>query len=350
MTTKSYCTLFVIGLLFVSCEEAFLGSDVANNPEQNFELLWDDLDQHYSLFTVRNLNWDSIYQVYRPQVTAQTTNKELFRIMADMIEYLDDSHTWIRTTDWSLYHSSGYTENAKAHGEFSELLVRDFYLEYATYPDSNQALYYGKIMDKDIGYIYLADMKRGANGAVIDAILENIGHYQAIIFDIRNNGGGSTTLPQRIAGAFADERRLVFTHQTRNGPGHDDFEEAAQLYAEPLGSQNYSKPVIVLANRATISASEQFVLYMRASPNVTLLGDTTAGDFGYRSNYRFLPNGWIYAYSIGRVLLPDGSSLDGVGHIPDIYARNTPEGVYHEYKDGVLETAIEHLSQEYGIE
>ena len=98
-----------------------------------------------------------------------------------------------------------------------------------------------------------------------------------------------------------------------------------------------------------MSASEHFILYMRANPNITLLGDTTAGDFGYRSNYRFLPNGWTYAYSIGRVLLPDGSSLDGIGNVPDVYARNTLEDIY-ENKDVVFESAIEYLFKQHGIE
>ena len=146
MNAKNYCAALAIGLLLTACEEAFLGSDAADNPEYNFELLWNDLDQHYSLFTVRNLNWDSIYQVYRPQVTTTTTDEELFTIMADMIEYLDDSHTFI--VDWNLgfFHASGYEQNQKAEWEeFSEPLIRDFYLEYTRYPDSNQELYYGKI-------------------------------------------------------------------------------------------------------------------------------------------------------------------------------------------------------------
>lgn len=350
MNAKNYCSVLAIGFLLTACEETFLGPDAADNPEHNFELLWNDLDQHYSLFTVRNLNWDSIYQVYRPKVTAQTTDEELFTVMADMIEYLDDSHTFI--VDWNsgFFHASGYNQNEIARSEeFDEQMIKDIYLEYARYPDSNQDLYYGKIEGKDIGYIYLAEMKRGANGDVIDNILAEIGHHQAIIFDVRNNRGGSSTLPQRIAGAFADKRQLVFTHQTRSGPEHSDFEDAFKLYAEPQGSQNYSKPVIVLSNRATISAGEHFIIYMRASPNVTLLGDTTAGDFGYRSDYRFLPNGWTYAYSIGRVLLPDGSNLDGIGNVPDVYVRNTLDDIY-ENNDLVLESAIEYLFNEYEIE
>ncbi len=350
---KNCCALLFVGLFLTACESLFLGPDEANNPEHNFELLWNDLDQHYSLFTVRNLNWDSIYQVHRPRVNAQTTEAELFTICSEMIEYLDDSHTTLKSYGEApfYYYSSGYELNLKARNEeFSEDLVKDFYLENVKYPIDYRGFYYGKIRGKDIGYIYLAEMGRDLDGDIIDAVLAEIGHHRAIIFDVRNNGGGSSSLPQRLAGGFADETRFVFTDQTRNGPEHDDFDDKVRLYTKPQGTQNFSKPVIVLANRATMSATEVFILYMKAIPSVTLLGDTTAGDFGYSSNTRFLPNGWLYAYSIGRLLLPDGSSLDGIGHVPDVYAKNTFSDVYKNNQDVVFESAIQYLLEEFGIE
>ena len=301
---------------------------------------------------IRQLNWDSIYQVYRPQVNAQTSEEELFTIFSEMIEYLDDSHTFISAGyELGYFHASGYEQNLKAqYEEFSENLVKDFYLDYIRYPVAgNRGIYYGKIKDKDIGYIFMAEMERGLDGAFIDDVLTDIGDSQAIIFDMRNNGGGSTTLPQRVVGAFADDTHFVFTNQTRNGPEHDDFEDKVKLYTRPQGKQNFSKPVVMLTNRATISAGEHFMLYMKAIPSVTQVGDTTAGDFGYRCNDRFLPNGWTYGYSIGRVLLPDGSNLDGIGNVPDVYVRNTLSDIYND-KDVVMDTAIQYLFEQYGIE
>ena len=107
---------------------------------------------------------------------------------------------------------------------------------------------------------------------------------------------------------------------------------------------------MVLTNRASISAAEHFILYLNPTSSITLLDDTTAGDFGYRTNDRFLPNGWTHTYPIGKVLLPDGSSLDGIGHVPDVYARNTYADVYENNQDVVVESAIEYLFEEYGIE
>ena len=64
---------------------------------------------------------------------------------------------------------------------------------------------------------------------------------------------------------------------------------------------------------------------------------------------RFLPNGWQYQYSIMMSLLPDGRSLDGIGHIPDIQIRNSAYNIQFDI-DLVFEKALEYLFDEYGIE
>ena len=67
------------------------------------------------------------------------------------------------------------------------------------------------------------------------------------------------------------------------------------------------------------------------------------------SNMRFLPNGWTYVYSIQKFLLPNGSSLDGIGHVPDIYMKNTVSDIKSSV-DKVLEGAFDYLTSAYEIE
>lgn len=89
-------------------------------------------------------------------------------------------------------------------------------------------------------------------------------------------------------------------------------------------------------------------IYLKANPQLTQIGTETAGDFSDTGMNRFLPNGWIYQYSIMKFLLPDGTSLDGVGHVPDIYVRNT-EADIAAGNDVVLNRAFTFLFEEYGI-
>jgi len=87
---------------------------------------------------------------------------------------------------------------------------------------------------------------------------------------------------------------------------------------------------------------------MKSFSHVTQIGYTTAGDFSTVSNIRFLPNGWHYQYSIQKFLLPNGENLDGIGHIPQVYVKNT-EADIDANNDTVMDTAIQYLLTEYGI-
>ena len=330
------------------CEKMILGPDASNDPENIFELLWNDFDQHYALFGVRGSNWDSIYQDYRPQVTESTSDEELWSYFANMIEYLDDGHTLIYNPDTGIAHVSGDSLAAVAENEFKLSLVEEKFLESLTAVESDEEVFYGKVADKPIGYLYMGDME-GDDPAVIDEIMSDLSQYEALILDLRLNGGGDDLYAERIAGAFADGEHFIYTVQNRNGPGHDDFEEKRPYYTIPAGDNQYLKPVVILTDRYTVSAAEVFLLHMNAFAHVTQIGDTTAGDFSDGSMLRFLPNGWLYRFSIQRFLLPDGKSLDGLGHVPDIYIKNT-EGDMQAEEDLVMDRALQFLKEEHGIE
>jgi carboxyl-terminal processing protease len=335
------------------CEKLILGEDEPNDPVNNFELLWQDFDQHYGLFLARGWDWDSIYHVYQPQVTAQTTEKELWSVFRNMISYLDDRHSFISNPKQGWFFASGSEENWAVATEFSIDLVKNKYIEdYQSIPNTginDQDVYiYGKVKNKDIGYVYL-------NGIVandmdfMDFVLGQIGHHKAIIIDLRNNSGGDDLIAEAIAGRFADGEHFIYTVQERNGLNHTDFAEKKNYYTHIKGNEHFSKPLIVLTDRMTVSAAEILLLHLKSFSQVTQIGDTTSGDFSDVGIRRFLPNGWQYQYSIMMYLLPDGRSLDGIGHVPDIQIRNSAYDIQSDI-DLVFEKAVEFLFDEYGIE
>ncbi len=338
----------IILMLFSSCEKMILGEDEKNTPDNNFEILWNDFDQHYGLFVARGINWDSLYSVYRPQVNSQTTEQELWDIFSHLIEHLDDSHTGIINLETKEKYVSGYALNEQSTEEFSESLITDKYLEYRTIIETETKLSYGKIKDKNIGYIYLG-AEDGQSPEKIDEIIQNLKNMNAIILDVRQNEGGFDTYAARIAGAFADSEKFIFSVQTRNGANHDDFDEKKLYYTKKQGDEQFLKPVIVLTDRYTISAGEILLLHLKSFNHVTQVGDTTAGDFSDVSGMRFLPNGWVYRYSIMMYLMPDGSSLDGIGHVPDVYIKNEKSDIDNQ-TDKVIEKAIDYLFETHGIE
>ncbi|MEM9261308.1 MAG: S41 family peptidase, partial [Bacteroidota bacterium] len=295
----------------------------------------------------RGWNWDSIRTEMAPRVNPQTTDEELFAVFRDMVDYLDDSHTFIY---WprKAFFSGNSANDEQTEAEFSiQLLMNDF-LEVID-SSSAEAYLYGTLRGRNIGYLYLGEMEN-EDLSFGDRVLADLGDQEAIIIDVRNNTGGGDLIGAALAGRFANrDEALVYSVRERNGPAHDDFSDKTEYFLRPRGPRQFTKPVVVLTDNITVSAAEVFLIYMKALDHVTQIGTSTSGDFSDTGMRRFLPNGFQYQYSIMKFLLPDGTSLDGVGHVPDIVVRNTAEGVAVG-NDLVLERALRFLFEEYGIE
>ena len=83
-------------------------------------------------------------------------------------------------------------------------------------------------------------------------------------------------LDKFIAYRFVKEEKLVFSIQTRNGKGHNDFDEPTLYYSKPEGALQYIKPTVILTNHSTVSAGEEFLLFLETQSHITIVGDTTA--------------------------------------------------------------------------
>ena len=340
--------IFFAVVLVSSCEPVLIGEHEEDSPVNNFELFWNDINEGYGLFQARGTNWDSLYSIYRPQVTENTSFDELFDILSQMIEPLDDSHTALFERRTGKVFASGYTENKKAHEIMDRELVENNYLESIDVRGPENLYVQGKVKDMPVGYIYWRGVESYHDEFFEDAI-NDLSDMDALIIDVRSNRGGDGISGRAIANRFSDGE--YFTHTTRNkiGPGPDDFAEKVEYHTSLRGDEQWTKPVILLTNRASISAAEDFLLNMKKFAHVTQIGDTTAGDFSDVSLHRFLPNGIEYKYSTQWYQLPDGSVIDGIGHIPDIEILNTLENV-EDGIDAVMDKAFEFLKDEYGIE
>jgi carboxyl-terminal processing protease len=347
---KKTVILCLVALLLTACEEALLGTEEVNTPEHNFDLLWQDFDQHYSLFYIKNTNWDALYDEYRPLVDENTTPKRLWEIMTSMLEVLNDSHTALYFENDRSSFASGYTLNEIAiKEEFNLGLIKNKYTDPLTRIESEEDLLYGKVKNKDIGYIFLRKTDGQNPEAAMDEVISALNTHKAIILDLRTNAGGYAYYSKIIAGAFSDGEHFIGTVQVRNGPNHGDFDEKTNEVTTKTGAEQFLKPVIVLTDRATMSGGEYLTLHMRSFGQVTHIGDTTAGDLGATGLRRFLPNGWSYTYSIKMFLTPDGKTLDGIGIVPQVYVKNTNADIGSGH-DKVMEKAIEYLFETYGIE
>lgn len=333
--------LALCSFLFFSCKEELIGPATPNTPEANFEALWQEYDRLYGLFVVKQIDWDKLYRTYRPRVTSQTTDEELYQVMTELLDHLDDNHIYLRPpkeTGLPLY-DGGILGREPQEDYQAEVTLQ--YLQKVK--RQGKAFTYGWLTT-DIGYLHIHDFDSynyNAYPAVLDKILGELRNAKALVVDVRDNYGGEDRVAQYIANRFASRRSLAFTSRLRNGSSHTDFGPAIEFYTEPKGAFQYTKPVVLLTRRLTFSAGETFVLAMRQNTNVTVAGDTTGGALSDAVK-RELPNGWLYRVSIADVRALDGRNYEGIGLAPDVLIKNRKEDLAAG-KDLVLEKAVQLL-------
>jgi C-terminal processing protease CtpA/Prc len=319
-----------------------LPSTDINTPISNFESMWKGYDQWYGMFDSRNINWDSLYQVYRPQVNDGMSNEQLYDVLSRLITPLDDIHAFLQPTTDGLprYESSEFFRTHKVQDDFSMALIRQKYIPTLVTVDST--LHYG-IIDGNIGYIQLGDFGKPVDfyANQLGRIMDTLKGTQSMIVDIRNHAGGDDAVSRYVSGLFAGDAKLFMTVRKRNGPCRDNFTAPQHWYTDKQGSYQYTKPVMLLTTRWTASAGETFTWAMNTQSHVTQMGDTTSGGFSDVIS-RELPNGWLYFVGVGDYRNADGKSDEGIGVAPVIYKVNTREDI-EAGNDRVLKAAIDRL-------
>jgi hypothetical protein len=312
-------------LLLAGCEKIYFKGDPENTSESNFEIFWKDFDRYYSQFGIRNIDWDSVYTIVKPQ-SAAITEGQLFTILSGVVVNLNDMHVNIYT------HQGSASWKGWGHGKYpsSKLINPNNYLKSRSYQNST-VFDYREFKNQNIGYIIINTFSGTINGGAnsnddrysfIDTILNQFKDKDGIIIDVRWNEGGNSWNAETVAGRFADEKRLAGRHRSKNGPGKNDFSDWLNWYIEPKGNYQYTKPVVVLTSRLTSSSAEDFIMDMQVLPNVTIVGDTTGGGTG-SPVFRELPNGWTYRLSTSYAETADHKLVDSKGIVPDFTVQTS---------------------------
>ena len=282
--------LLAITVSFTSCVKE---DEQSNTRQGNFEALWKILDEHYCFFNYKQkeygLDWNAVYHKYKVRVNEQMTNEQLFEVFSNMLAELRDGHVNLSTSyDYARYWSwhEDYPQN------FSDELERQY---LGTDYRIAAGLRY-RILDDNIGYLRYSSFVNGFGDGNLDDVLSYFMLCRGLIIDIRNNGGGDLTYAEKLASRFVSEKTLVGYMQHKTGPGHNDFSDMEPMYLEPSARIRWHKPVCVLTNRSVFSAANEFVMYMKQVPQVSIVGDQTGGGAGMPFSSS-LPNGWGVRFS-----------------------------------------------------
>lgn len=315
-------------------------------PGEVFNSLWKYFDKHYALFEVKKIDWGKQYLKYKNQIASSTNDSALFVTLSNMLAVLDDHH--VNLASQFARFNSGINRN-KSDFDFSVIkanYLKSSITEQIIVPGPNntkRSLLKSGLLDGGIVYIHIGGFRKGEELLKgIDSILNASGNSAGLVIDLRNNGGGADEIVEAVSGRFTSERLPFAKIKFRYGANHNSFTYPEEnLYMETEGKSAFAKPIVILGNRNTASAAENFILAMRSLRNTVIIGDTTAGVYSTTLE-SVLSNGWEFSCSNAVYQDMNDKCYEGLGLAPDSAVNNTKENL-QAGKDLVLEEALQIL-------
>jgi len=185
---------------------------------------------------------------------------------------------------------------------------------------------------KNIGYIKLKSFNENSDKQFIKKI-KNYEKQKLIgyIIDLRNNPGGLLNQAVSITDFFLEEGEIVSTKGRR-------ISETRKFFARS-GDGIKGKPIIVLINNGSASASEIFAGALKDHKRAIILGENSYGKGSVQSIIP-LRNGGGIRLTISKYYLPSGKSISEVGVSPDIIVEEQNLFEFDSDNDNQLKYAI----------
>lgn len=338
---KKIFILPILLLFCVSCEKMFMEPDPEGTPTETFEYLWNKVDQQYAFFDVKEVDWDSIHTVYSAKISDDISSDSLFAVLGSMLNNLNDGHVNLI----GRYDVSRSEQVFNLMYERRQIDTKVVALNYLTSGyHSTGGFQHNGLRNDSVVYIRYSSFSNSASISYLNYIRNYYPHAQGFIIDVRQNGGGNVDNVWEILKFFSRPETLLYKTQIKSGPKHNEFSPLEEVYAPQPDDRvtPFSKPVVVLQDRGSYSATSFFSLCCLTYPTITTLGDTTGGGLGLPNGGQ-LPNGWYYRFSITRTLSPDGKNYEN-GVSPNEYLALDPAATAAG-KDNIIERAADIILQ-----
>jgi len=195
-----------------------------------------------------------------------------------------------------------------------------------------------KLIDNEIGYLRLRAFNKNSSNQLKGEIskLEKNNKLVGYILDLRNNPGGLLSQAVRISDFFLDDGEIVSTRGRKS-------RENRKFFAKK-GDRIKGKPLIVLINNGSASASEIVAGALQDQKRAVLLGEVTFGKGSVQSIIS-LKNRGALRLTISKYYLPSGKSISDVGVVPDIKVEEEGEEFFiNTITDNQLNYAVKLLS------
>ena len=188
--------------------------------------------------------------------------------------------------------------------------------------------------EKNLGYIRLKSFNENSDKQFLKSVkkFEKNSKIKGYVLDLRNNPGGLLTQAINITDFFLEDGEIVSTKGRK-------VSETRKFFARK-GDEIKGKPLVVLINNGSASASEIFAGALKDHKRAIILGENSYGKGSVQSIIP-LRNGGGIRLTISKYYLPSGKSISEVGVTPDIVVEEEGDDfVINTEKDNQLNYAI----------
>ena len=188
--------------------------------------------------------------------------------------------------------------------------------------------------EKNLGYIRLKSFNENSDKQFLKSVkkFENKSKVIGYVVDLRNNPGGLLTQAINITDFFLEDGEIVSTKGRK-------ISETRKFFARK-GDEISGKPIVVLINNGSASASEIFAGALKDHKRAIILGENSYGKGSVQSIIP-LRNGGGLRLTISKYYLPSGKSISEVGVTPDIFVEEDENDfLINSEKDNQLNYAI----------
>jgi hypothetical protein len=173
-----------------------------------------------------------------------------------------------------------------------------------------------RILADGVGYLRLTSMQAPSiAGETLAAAMTFLAHSDALIIDVRDNGGGDADQVNLLL-SYLFDGPVDFGEMRSRDPGHvEQSWTAAYVAGRRYGG---SKPIFVLTSHTTFSAAEAVAYFLQAQRHAIVVGDTTRGGANPGDFYS-VDTDYVMFVPDARAVSPvTGANWEGSGVIPNV--------------------------------
>lgn len=167
----------------------------------------------------------------------------------------------------------------------------------------------------NVGYIEVGRFYPAAfAGATLQAAMQFVANTDALIIDLRQNGGGRADMVALFASYFLGEQTKLSTLERR------DRNASVQIWSASYvpGPKYLNKPVFILTSKRTFSGAEDLAYDLKHFANATIVGENTRGGANPGSFDQIDEHFAVFVPTARVINAATGTNWDGKGIAPDV--------------------------------